>query len=86
MTNLATNKNPIMDEVKLRRASNRKVVDIRLDEKRTGVLLLFDTDPAEYLPVVAPSPLHLTWLRNEACAYAMAINNPRPKRDSATGD
>lgn len=79
MTNLATNKNAIMDKVTLHKANNRKVIDIRLDEKRTGVLFLFDTDPAEYLPVAAPSPLHLTWLRNEACAYAMAINNPRRK-------
>jgi hypothetical protein len=83
MTNLAANKNAIMDEVLLHKANNRKVIDIRLDEKRMGVTLLFDTDPVEFLKVEAPSALHLRWLRNEACAYAMTINNPARKGHSS---
>ena len=75
MTNMAANKNAIIDKLNLCKGKNRKVVDIRLEEKRMGVTLLFEADQEEFIKIDAPNSLHIVWLRNEAAAYSATINN-----------
>jgi hypothetical protein len=80
MTNLATSKNPIIDEIDILRATTNMVRAIRLDEKRMLVSILVDGCPETLLSVEATEGFPLRCMYNEAAAYLEAKNHPRVER------
>jgi hypothetical protein len=80
MTNLATCKNAIIDEIDSLRATTNMVRGIRLDEKRMLVSILIDGRPERLLSVEATGGLPLRYMYNEAAAYLEAKNHPRVER------
>lgn len=80
MTNLATTKNPIIDEINALRAANAKVREVRLDKDSLLVSILIEGQPEKLLRAEATESLPLPCLCNEAAAYLQSKNNPRVKQ------